>query len=82
MNTQHATTPRIELYTAAGCPHCAAAREDLEWRGVAFVEYDVEGDPGARERLLRHTGGAAVVPVLVEPGKPAQVGWEGRGCPV
>ena len=70
----------IELYTTPGCEFCAAAREDLEWRGVDFVEYDVEGDPEARERMLRLTGGSRTVPVIVEAGKPPQIGWMGRGC--
>ncbi len=70
----------VEIYTTSGCPYCAAAREDLEWRGIAFVEYDVERDPTARERMLQITGGARTVPVIVEEGKPAQVGWMGRGC--
>lgn len=69
-----------ELYTTAGCPHCAAAREDLEWRGIEFVEYDVEQDPEARERMLRLTGGTRTVPVIVEEGQPVQTGWMGRGC--
>jgi glutaredoxin 3 len=72
----------IELYTAPGCEFCAAAREDLEWRGVDFVEYDVETDPEARERMLRLTGGSRTVPVLVEEGMPPQIGWMGRGCVV
>ena len=70
----------IELYTTAGCPYCAAAREDLDWRGLDFVEYDVEHDPTARERMLHLTGGTRTVPVIVEEGKPVQVGWAGRGC--
>ncbi|MDP8900834.1 MAG: glutathione S-transferase N-terminal domain-containing protein [Actinomycetota bacterium] len=72
----------IELYTTAGCPYSEAAREDLEWRGVEFVEYDVENDPEARERMLGITGGNRTVPVIVENGKPAQIGWMGRGCTV
>ncbi|MDQ2743782.1 MAG: glutathione S-transferase N-terminal domain-containing protein [Chloroflexota bacterium] len=72
----------IELYTAPGCPHCASAREDLEWRGVGFVEYDVEADQVARERMLELTGGVRTVPVIVEEGKAVQIGWMGRGCPV
>ncbi len=72
----------IELYTTAGCPYSEAAREDLEWRGVEFVEYDVEKDPEARERMLGITGGNRTVPVIVEEGKPAQIGWMGRGCTV
>lgn len=72
----------VELYTAAGCPYSEAAREDLEWRGVDFVEYDVERDPQARERMLGITGGTRTVPVIVEEGRPAQVGWMGRGCSI
>ena len=70
----------LELYTTPGCPHCAAAREDLEWRGIEFVEYDVERDPEARARMLHLTGGTRTVPVIVEEGKPVQIGWMGRGC--
>jgi glutaredoxin 3 len=75
-------TSPVQLYTAAGCEYSAAAREDLEWRGVDFVEYDVEQDPEARERMLLLTGGNRTVPVIFEEGKPAQIGWMGRGCTV
>ena len=70
----------VRLYTTAGCPYSAAAREDLEWRGVDFVEYDVEQDPDAYERLIELTGGERTVPVIFEEGKPVQVGWMGQGC--
>jgi glutaredoxin len=72
----------IELYTTAGCPHSEAAREDLEWRGVDFVEYDVEKNPQALQRMLELTGGNRTVPVISEEGKPVQIGWMGRGCAV
>ena len=72
----------IELYTTAGCPYSEAAREDLEWRGVDFIEYDVERDKKARGRMLELTGGHRTVPVIFEEGKPVQVGWMGRGCAV
>lgn len=71
---------QIQLYTTAGCPHSEAAREDLEWRGVDFVEYDVERDAEARQRMLELTGGNRTVPVIVEEGKPVQIGWMGGGC--
>jgi glutaredoxin 3 len=73
---------RIELYTAFGCPYSEAAREDLEWRGVEFVEFDVERDRAAYERMLELTDGKRTVPVIVEEGKPVQVGWMGRGCSI
>ncbi len=75
-------TSSVELYTTAGCEHSDAAREDLEWRGVDFVEYDVEKDREAYRRMLEITGGNRTVPVLVERGKPARIGWMGRGCMV
>jgi glutaredoxin 3 len=70
----------VELYTTASCPHCAAAREDLEWRGIEYVEFDVECDPDARERMLRLADGARTVPVIIEEGHQVQIGWMGRGC--
>jgi glutaredoxin 3 len=47
---------------------------------VDFVEYDVEQGRDAYERMLELTGGNLTVPVIVEEGKPVQVGWMGRGC--
>jgi len=73
-------TASIHLYTIPHCPHCDAAREDLEWRGLDFEEFDVEKDPAARDRMLQLTAGARTVPVIAEGGKPVQVGWMGRGC--
>jgi glutaredoxin 3 len=72
----------VELYTTAGCPYSAAAREDLEWRRVDFVEYDVERNRDAYERMLELSGGKRTVPVIVEENKPIQVGWMGQGCSV
>jgi len=72
----------VELYTTAGCPYSEAAREDLEWRGVDFIEYDVEEDEEARGRMLELTGGTRTVPVISEEDKPLQIGWMGRGCAV
>jgi glutaredoxin len=71
---------RRELYGAPGCPHTAELREQLEWDGVEFEEYDVEGDAAAFSRLLDLSGGQQRVPVLVEDGQVVQVGWQGRAC--
>jgi len=57
-------------------------REWLELRGADFVEYDVEADRVARERLRAVAGPQRTVPVLVEDGAVVQVGWQGRGCTV
>jgi glutaredoxin 3 len=55
------------IYTKPGCPYCAAAKQDLEARGVSYQEIDVYTTPGAREELAELTGGANVVPVVIEP---------------
>jgi mycoredoxin len=57
-------------------------RADLEWRRVSFVEYDVDADASALERLRQLTPGQSVVPVLLENGAVRSVGWRGRSCVV
>jgi glutaredoxin 3 len=75
-------TQQAELFTTPGCPFCAAARDDLEWRGVDFTEHNVESDPEALSRMLELTGGARTVPVILEPGRHLQIGWNGQGCAI
>lgn len=72
--------PQTELFGAASCPYTAEMRDWLEWNEREFVEYDVERDPVALRRMRAVTGGQWTVPVLLEDGKPVQVGWRGRGC--
>lgn len=73
-------TNAVELFGARGCPYTSELREHLVWNGVAFVEYDVEADRTARERLFVLTGGRSAVPVLVENGRVTEIGWRGRSC--
>jgi glutaredoxin 3 len=71
---------RLELYGTRSCPFTAELREQLEWDGREFADYDVEADAAAWARLTALTGGQAAVPVLVEDGRVAQIGWQGRSC--
>jgi len=73
---------RYELYGTARCPYTRDMREWLELRRAVFLEYDVDADPEARERLRKLAGTERTVPVLVEGGRIVQVGWQGRGCVV
>jgi mycoredoxin len=72
----------LELYGTATCPYTAELREDLEFRGRDFVEYDVDNDGDALKRMTAAVGGGGVaaVPVLVEDGRVLQVGYNGRSC--
>jgi glutaredoxin len=73
---------KLELFGTARCPHTQEMREWLEWKRSAFVEYDVEADPAARQRMRALASGQRSVPVLVEDGKVVQIGWQGRSCMV
>lgn len=73
---------KLELFGTARCPHTQEMREWLEWKRSAFVEYDVEADPAARQRMRALAAGQRSVPVLVEDGKVVQIGWQGRSCMV
>ena len=73
---------RLELYGTASCPYTQELRESLEWNRRDFLEYDVEVDANARDRLRSFDSSLHPVPVLVEGGKVIQVGWQGRGCSV
>ncbi len=72
----------FELFGAASCPFTQELRDWLDWKGRDFIEYDVEADAGALNRMQTLTGGQRTVPVLVEDGKVVQIGWQGRGCVV
>lgn len=70
----------LELFGGRSCPYTAELREQLEWDGCEFVEYDVESDEAARLRLEVLTSAPPSVPVLVEDGCIKQMGWQGRSC--
>lgn len=70
----------LELYGTSSCPYTAELRAELEWQRKTFVEYDVERDAAARERLFALCGRGCSVPVLVQDGRVAETGWQGRGC--
>ena len=73
---------KLELFGTSSCPYTEEMREWLEWKRSDFVEYDVEADPSARDRLMTIAQGQAAVPVLVEDGRVVQVGWHGRTCAI
>jgi len=70
----------LELFGTARCPHTQEMREWLEWQRRDFVEYDVESDLKARQRLQMLAAGHRSVPVLIENNRVIQIGWQGRTC--
>jgi glutaredoxin len=70
----------LELFGTASCPHTQEMRDWLEWKRCDFVEYDVEADAAARQRMRELAAGQRSVPLLVEDGKVVQIGWQGHSC--
>jgi glutaredoxin len=70
----------LELFGTKSCQYTQEMREWLEWKGTEFVEYDVEADRTARERMHSLANGQNTVPMLVDGDKVIQIGWQGRGC--
>jgi len=66
----------VAIYTKPGCPHCAAARDDLRQRGVAFTEHNVKADGQALRRMLELNGNRRHVPTIVSGGK-VSIGFDG-----
>lgn len=65
----------VTIYTKPGCPYCAAAKKDMEGKGIAYQEYDVTSSDSVRQEAVR-LAGVAKVPVIVEDGE-VRVGFGG-----
>jgi glutaredoxin len=68
---------RATIFTRPDCPYCAAAKRALDVAGEAYDEVDVLASDEAHRRLLELTGGADVVPVLVEADGEIRIGFGG-----
>jgi glutaredoxin 3 len=64
------------IYTKPGCPYCAAAKGDMEKRGIGYTEHNVESNPVKLEEMLKLNGGQRRVPTIVTDGK-ASIGFNG-----
>lgn len=56
----------ITIYVKDGCPYCAAARKHHKEQGDTITEINVPRTPGAKDELLKLTGGESIVPVIVD----------------
>ena len=68
----------VQVYTAAWCRDCRAAKQFLDSNGIVYTEINVESDPGASDEVLRHVGKRAI-PQLVIDGEWFQPYKPGRG---
>ena len=69
---------KIQVYTAAWCRDCRAAKDFLDINGLAYTEINVDTDPAASAELIRRVGKRAI-PQLVIDGELFQPYIPGRG---
>jgi len=63
--TRSRSAPRVELFSTSWCPYCKKAREYFSQRGIAFVEHDIEKDPGALKRKMTLDGDKRVPTAII-----------------
>lgn len=57
---------KVEVYTWRVCPFCMKVKDLLTKEGVAFIEYDIQGDKTKLEALKAQTGSGTVPQVFVD----------------
>lgn len=68
--------PDVTIFTKPGCPYCAAAKKDLNERGVKYEELDVTSAAETAKQALGFSKGERLVPIIVTDGK-VQIGFNG-----
>lgn len=55
---------KVEIYTWATCPFCISAKKLLNSKGIEFIEYSVDGDEVARDKMAERANGRRSVPQI------------------
>jgi glutaredoxin len=57
---------KVQMYTAAWCGDCRAARKFLDSHGIEFTEISVDTDPEAAAEVVRHAGKRAIPQLVID----------------
>jgi glutaredoxin len=68
----------VQVYTAAWCRDCRAAKQFLKDHGIVYTEINIDDDPAASNEVMRQVGKRAI-PQLVIDGEWFQPYTPGRG---
>ncbi|PSN19485.1 glutaredoxin 3 [filamentous cyanobacterium CCP5] len=55
---------KVEIYTWSSCPFCIRAKSLLDQKGVDYVEYCIDGDAEAREKMADRAEGRRSLPQI------------------
>jgi mycoredoxin len=56
----------VQVYTAAWCRDCRAAKQFLESHGIQYTEINVDADPAASNEILSRVGKRAVPQLVID----------------
>lgn len=65
MSHAAADDARVTLYGTPYCPYCMAARRLLKLKGVAYTEFNVDGDPDKRAEMEQRSGRRTVPQIFI-----------------
>ena len=57
---------KIQVYTAAWCRDCRAAKYFLDSHGVPYTEINIEDDPAASAEVIRQVGKRAIPQLVID----------------
>ncbi|MDF5722982.1 MAG: glutaredoxin 3 [Rhizonema sp. PD37] len=55
---------KVEIYTWITCPYCIRAKSLLATKGVEFIEYKIDGDEIARNKMAQRAHGGRSLPQI------------------
>jgi glutaredoxin 3 len=55
----------VTIYTKSWCPYCAAAKELLSRKGVAFTEIEITGNADVKDEMVKRSGRATVPQIFI-----------------
>ena len=55
---------KIEIYTWQYCPFCIRAKSLLNKKNIDFIEYKIDGDESAREKMSERANGKRSLPQI------------------
>ena len=55
---------KVEIYTWQYCPFCIRAKSLLNKKNIEFIEYKIDGDESAREKMSERANGRRSLPQI------------------
>lgn len=61
---------KVEIYTWTVCPYCVRAKDLMTRKGIAYTEYNIDGDDDARDKMIQRAEGRRSLPQIFINDKP------------